>query len=106
MSGGSWSDAQLWRWEDVVYRLVSSREGKESCHLLRRALGNQILLAMHAIQEIDYVDSGDKSPGDEREALEKCFKETGVQVEARELLTEIERLKVEVERVCAGMTQE
>lgn len=104
MSGGSW-DGLNYKIQEVAERLCISRD-YHSCYLLRRALGKQLLLAAKALDIIDYVDSSDCAPGDEREELEKCFKEPGPQVEARELLAELERLKVEVERVCAGMTQE
>lgn len=103
MSGGSW-DYVSEKFLDVGNRLESSAP-HVSCYLLRRALGKQVQLIASALHAIEWVDSCDWSDGDERAALEKCFKEPGQQVEARELLVEIERLKVEVERVCAGMTQ-
>lgn len=98
MSGGSW-DYISFKVEETAERLCSS-SADTSCYLLRRALGKQLLQIGNALHNIEWVDSSDYAPGDEREALEACFKEPGAQVEARELLADLERLKEEVERVC------
>lgn len=97
MSGGSW-DYISFKVDEIAERLCRSRPDT-SCYLLRRALGKQLLQVGKALHDIEWVDSCDNSDGDEREALEACFKEPAKQIEVRELLAELERLKVEVEKL-------
>lgn len=103
MSGGSW-DYVSFKFEDVANRLENS-EPDRSCYLLRRALGKHIRLIATALHAIEWVDSCDWGNGDERKSIEACFLQPAQQVEAQELLAELERLKVEVGRVCAGTMQ-
>lgn len=97
MSGGSW-DYVSDNIECVAHRLCNS-DVNTSCYLLRRALGNQLLLIAEALHAIEWVDSCDWGNGDEREALEKCFDEPLKNVEVRMLLEEIERVQREVKKL-------
>jgi hypothetical protein len=62
MSGGSW-DYVGDKVHDPADRLL-----KESCPY-RRALGRRLKLIAVALHEIEWVDSGDTSPGDEMSAV-------------------------------------
>lgn len=90
MSGGSWDyfSCQL---NDVAYRLKNTQpETSEAA--LRRALGELLSRAAKALHKIEWVDSGDNSEGDEREAIKACFENPEAASNA-ELLKMIENLK-------------
>lgn len=97
MSGGSW-DYVSFKIDEIAERLCRS-DTDTSCYLLRRALGRQMQLIGKALHEIEWVDSNDRSPGDERKALEACFHEPLKNVEVRMLLEEIERVQREVKKL-------
>ncbi len=63
MSGGSW-DYVYGYFNDTAERLKGERDP------LRRALGKHIELVGAAMRDIEWVDSGDSSRGDERAAIE------------------------------------
>lgn len=66
MSGGSW-DYVFHRFTEVAERLESARQPE------RRALGKHLSLIADAMHDIEWVDSADKSPGDELPAIEKVL---------------------------------
>ena len=75
MSGGSW-DYISFKVDEAVDRLLVSHDP------LRRAFGKQLKLCAKALHDIEWVDSNDTSPGDERPAIEAAL---GVGVHALEL---------------------
>ena len=65
MSGGSW-DYITFRIDEVADRLKGEKDP------LRRLLGERVSLLAKVMHDIEWVDSGDKSDGDEIEAI-KAF---------------------------------
>jgi|SRR5579872_6553677 len=66
MSGGSW-DYLYDKVADAAIRLA----GERCPH--RKAFGLHLRLVAEALHGIEWVDSCDKSPGDEIEAIMKCI---------------------------------
>lgn len=64
MSGGAWDYAYRGV-EDIVERLLSEEDP------LRRALGEYLRGVPDALRYIEWVDSGDYSPGREHAAIER-----------------------------------
>lgn len=66
MSGGSW---------DYLYCKLEDAADKLRCDKrpLRRALGVQMRLIARAMHDIEWVDSCDKSPGDEDAAIRSAL---------------------------------
>ena len=62
MSGGSW-DYFYSRAQDVAERLMSEPSPE------RRALGRNLALIAKAMHDIEWVDSCDYGPGDDKEAI-------------------------------------
>lgn len=62
MSGGSY-DYLCYKIDDMADRLVASKDP------LRRAFGKHLLLVSKAAKSVEWVDSGDYGPGDEREDI-------------------------------------
>ena len=62
MSGGSW-DYLCFKVDEAADRLVNSKDP------LRKAFGIHLDLVAKALHDIEWVDSGDTSPGDERKAI-------------------------------------
>ena len=62
MSGGSW-DYLTFRVGEAADRLYNSKDA------LRKALGVHLHLVAEALHDIEWVDSGDMSNGDEKEAI-------------------------------------
>ena len=62
MRGGSW-DYFYGRLEDVASRLQCERD------TLRKAFGSHLKKCANAMRDIEWVDSGDCSPGDEVKAI-------------------------------------
>jgi hypothetical protein len=75
MSGGSW-DYVYMKVEEVSISLRSSKDPR------RRALGLKVHLIAEAMHAIEWVDSGDESPGDEYEAIDKVISKTDLLEEA------------------------
>ncbi len=89
MSGGSW-DYFSGSLNDVSSRLINEKSASE--YELRVALGRWLRLVEEALHMIEWVDSGDCSPGDERAALLAVFGKNAPQVELRELSTQLKDL--------------
>jgi len=68
MSGGSW-DYFYYNIDEVADRLCDEKSP------LRRALGQHMRALSHAMHEIEWVDSGDKSSPDDTEAIKAVFEE-------------------------------
>lgn len=96
MSGGSWNYISEPMGEAAEKLLRSNGSEAE----LRRAAGRLMKKLAEAMHEIEWVDSCDNSPGDEREALLAVFSEPGKHVEARELLEQIDELRTKVTALC------
>lgn len=66
MSGGSWDYLYL-KVEDAANELIADR-----C-AVRRAFGKHLLHVAHAMHEIEWVDSGDKSPPADTDAIRSAL---------------------------------
>jgi len=66
MSGGSY-DHFYYKLEDVAVRLMKQHEPS-----YRRAFGQLLLRCSVAMKDVEWVDSSDKSPGDDEAAILKC----------------------------------
>lgn len=71
MSGGSWNYL-CFKVEDAARDLIRSKCPK------RRAFGLHLKLVAEALHDIEWVDSADKSQGDEFEAIMKCIGKSDV----------------------------
>jgi hypothetical protein len=88
MSGGS-MDYLYQRVEDVADELQRSPNPR------RAIFGHHLALVAKALHDIEWVDSGDSSPGYEHDAIELCvLSDAWAAVEAR-----IAGLKAELERL-------
>jgi Mg/Co/Ni transporter MgtE len=92
MSGGSW---------DYCYHKIDEMADKMSCQKepLRRAFGEHLRNVAKAMHDVEWVDSCDTSPGDERAAIElvlgknaKALELEIVKADARKLIEELTRL--------------
>ena len=79
MSGGSWN---------YLYGQVDDAAGKlqESKDPLRRAFGEHLHLCADALRDIEWVDSSDMSPGDDRPAIELALGDAAQKLEIEVLL--------------------
>lgn len=68
MSGGSW-DYVCFKIEDAADRLGEDRSA------MRRGLGQHMKLIAHAMHEIEWVDSNDKSWPSDRDAIKAVFED-------------------------------
>jgi len=66
MSGGSY-DHFYYKLEDVAVRLMNPHEPS-----YRRAFGQLLYRCAAAMKDVEWVDSCDKSPGDDESAIMKC----------------------------------
>ena len=89
MSGGSW-DYVSFKVDEVAARLISNKSASE--YELRAALGRWLEKVSEALHMIEWVDSGDCGPGDEREALFAVFGKDAKQVELQELSNQLKDL--------------
>ena len=85
MSGGSW-DYLSFKIDEAVDRLLVSPDP------LRRVFGQQLKLSAKALYDIEWVDSGDMAPGDERPAIEVALGKDARALELAEVQQEIEAL--------------
>lgn len=92
MSGGSW-DYFYGKLEDVSYRLKN-----ETCSY-RKALGKLLLKCSNALHDIEWVDSCDKSPGDEIEAIKKALGKNYKELVLSELIEKAESVKSEIDNL-------
>jgi len=92
MSGGSWgyfyNDL-----DDVADRLRFSDEPE------RRPLGDLLKLAVEALHDIEWVDSGDYGAGNEVPAIESVFSSMGVDLNLITLSIMVERAEREISRI-------
>lgn len=74
MSGSSW-DYFYQKLDAVALRLIESDPKQFSPEVLeaRFMLGGLLRLAAGALHDIEWVDSNDKSPGDELEAISRVL---------------------------------
>ncbi len=79
MSGGSW-DYLTFKVEEAADRLENEKSP------LRRAFGKHVRLVAEALYDIEWVDSGDKVSGSEREAIKAVFYDDAEGRELSELL--------------------
>lgn len=98
MSGGSY---------DYVYRHIAAMAEvlKDASTPDRRAFASLLVDVAEALHDIEWVDSGDYSPGDENAAIERCLNKDIVleqiiadaKVAAETLVDAIRRLETEHE---------
>lgn len=69
MSGGSW-DYLTFKIDEAGVRLEQQKSP------LRRAFGQHMRLVAKAMYDIEWVDSCDKSPGDEVEAIKDVLRDS------------------------------
>lgn len=90
MSGGSW-DYLCYKMQDAAHRLMR----KEEC-TYRRAFGELMNKCADAMHDIEWVDSSDKSEGDDEVSIMKCITHSDVLKtlveEAQETSKELNRL--------------
>lgn len=84
MSGGSW-DYLTFKVDEAADRLCASE-----CPL-RRAFGKHVRLVGKALYDIEWVDSGDKSNGDERSAIELVLGQSSKALEIIEARADAEK---------------
>ena len=85
MSGESW-DHLYWRVKDAASKL------QESKNPLRCAFGDHLHLCANALRDIEWVDSSDMSPGDDRAAMELALGDAAHQLEMEMLLRDAREL--------------
>lgn len=71
MSGGSW-EYLCYKVQDAAFKLCQSNNAQ------RKAFGKHLALVAEALHDIEWVDSCDKSPGDEFKSIMKCIKNQDV----------------------------
>lgn len=97
MSGGSW-DYVYSQVEDAADRLLNERQAE------RRAFGNLLRLCSEALHDIEWVDSGDCSPGDELKAINRALNYAGDPL--AHLVDDAEELIKKLETYTAGNRHE
>ncbi len=69
----------------------------------RRAFAKHLQLIVKALKNIEWVDSGDSSPGRENDAIRACLHEGAVLEAAIEQAhAAMKELRAELERACSG----
>ena len=91
MSGGSWGHAYQ-QVESIASRLL------ESTSLKRRALGHHLTLVAHALKAIEWVDSSDWGPDDERSAIMQVLTPAQVVIAANAALHDLRAELDEIEQ--------
>lgn len=91
MSGGSWEYLYS-NVDDAACRLCADKDA------LRRAFGKHLKDVALALHDIEWVDSCDFKPGDERASIEKALGEHSDSAELSELAAEAKRLISQLER--------
>ncbi len=94
MSGGSW-DYLCYKIADAANQLCADKNPH------RKAFGEHMSLIAEAMHDIEWVDSCDKSPGDEIPAIMKCIESSDVMKaiieDAKSIRDEINKLIEEYE---------
>lgn len=93
MSGGSW-DYLTFKMDEAASNLKLEKDP------LRRAFGKKMELFAKAMYDIEWVDSGDKSPGDELPAIKKALGAEHKTLALKELIEEAQVLIKELEKYC------
>lgn len=88
MSGGAYDYAY-----GRIENLAADIRGQSP---LRRAFRTHLLKVAKACHDIEWVDSGDKSPGDEDEAICECLGKNTDALVLEELLVEARRIHAEL----------
>ena len=95
MSGGALNYVYQ-QLDEVAEKLIKEKSP------YRKAFGKHLLKVSGALFETEWVMSGDKSDGDEIEAIENCLKGGDVLdsaiIEAREVIIELKKLLEDYER--------
>ena len=95
MSGGSWAYAYR-NVESIAERLLTSTSIK------RRALGQHLTLVAHALKAIEWFDSSDWAPEDERAAIMQVLTPAqvviAVSVALHDLRAEIDEIEQDMAR--------
>ena len=96
MSGGSY-DHFYYKLEDVAVQLMRSHQPS-----YRRAFGELLYRCATAMKDVEWVDSGDKSPGDDKVSIMNCIfpqDVMGCSLErAQEIMEELKELIEEVKK--------
>ncbi len=95
MSGGSW-EYICYKVQDAADRLCRSNDSH------RKAFGNHLRLVGEALHSIEWVDSGDYSPGDEIKDIMACIKHQDVLNssvdDAKEMIQRLQKIIDEIEK--------
>jgi hypothetical protein len=92
MSGGSW-DYITHRIDELADRLQSEKDP------LRRLMGQRVSLLAKAIHDIEWVDSGDYSEGDDIEAINAFLWDDTSQNISAEIAAVAERAKGDIDKL-------
>jgi len=93
LSGGSW-DYIYFKFEEGGFRLLN-----EKCPY-RKALGKIVIDIAKAMHDIEWVDSCDKSSGDELEAIKKVVRKEDV---LKVVIEEAKRVQKELTQLLQNM---
>jgi hypothetical protein len=92
MSGGSW-DYITHKFDDVANQLKSEKDP------LRRLMGQRVALLAKAMHDIEWVDSGDYSEGDDLEAINAFLWADSSQNIRDEIAAVVERTKGDIDKL-------
>lgn len=90
MSGGSW-DYMFGKMDEAGARLFGSS------NYLRRALGRRMVKMAKAMHDIEWVDSGDYSPGDDTKAIQQALGKDAKALELYEVVEAGRKVLVELQ---------
>ena len=97
MSGGSY-DYLSFKMEDAARTLMKKHQT-----VYRQAFGKHMMKCAKAMYDIEWVDSDDKSPGDEEKAIMECitfsYVLTVMVEEAENMKKELEKLITAVKKI-------
>lgn len=95
MSGGSY-DYLYYKMQEAAETLMGKHQPN-----YRRAFGELMLKCAKAMHDIEWVDSADKSPGNDQEAIMKCITKNDVLNisvnEAKDVILQLQKLIKEIE---------
>ncbi len=90
MSGGSY-EYLCYKMEDAAQTLMGKTQPP-----YRQAFGELMMRCAKAMHDVEWVDSCDKSPGDDEESIMKCISSSDV---LRVTVQEAEKMKKELEKL-------
>lgn len=96
MSGGEW-DYFCYKLEEVTKRLSF-----EKCEY-RRALGARMVPMVEAMKAVEWVDSFDRSPGDEIEPIKAALGDEWAKQVLAELLSDARRVAAKLEAMVENL---